>query len=135
VKTAFEPIYLDSSALVKLVAAEAETDALGRFLKVRPLQLSCIIARVEVLRAAYTRDAVTVAQARHLLRGLILLQLDEQTLEVAAELKPVTLRSLDAIHIAAALEAEITDLITYDRRMAAAAESLGLRVLAPGAEL
>jgi len=51
----------------------------------------------------------------------------------AAELDPSTLRSLDAIHLATALEAgdELTAVVTYDARMSEAAEQLGLRVLAP----
>ncbi len=131
-KTTSEPIYLDSSALVKLVETEVESSALAQFLRTRPIQMSCILAHVEVLRAAYTRDNATVAQARRILRGLTLLQLNEQTLEIAAGLGPFTLHSLDAIHLGAALEAEVVEIITYDRRMAAAAESLGLTVLAPG---
>lgn len=51
----------------------------------------------------------------------------------AALLDPVTLRSLDALHLATALEIrdELDGLVTYDDRMAAAAEALGLAVLAP----
>jgi uncharacterized protein len=51
----------------------------------------------------------------------------------AAVLEPLTLRSLDALHLATALEIgdELDGLVTYDGRMSAAAETLGLLVLAP----
>jgi predicted nucleic acid-binding protein len=51
----------------------------------------------------------------------------------AALLEPVTLRSLDALHLATALEIgdELDGFVTYDARLSAAAATLGLGVLAP----
>jgi predicted nucleic acid-binding protein len=51
----------------------------------------------------------------------------------AAILEPVTLRSLDALHLATALEIgdELDGLVTYDARLSAAAATVGLAVLAP----
>ena len=44
-------LYLDSSALVKFVLSEPETDALVKFLTGWPERISSVLARVEVLRA------------------------------------------------------------------------------------
>ena len=40
-------------------------------------------------------------------------------------------RSLDALHLGAAIRLEVEAVLTYDVRMAEAATSLGLDVLAP----
>ena len=47
-------LYLDSSALIKLVFEEHETGALEAFLRDRPVRVSSSLARVEVMRAART---------------------------------------------------------------------------------
>ena len=58
--------------------------------------------------------------------------LDDELLDLAGELVE-PLRSLDAIHVAAALELgeELEAFVTYDRQMTRAAESLGLSVVSP----
>lgn len=79
-------------------------------------------------------DAATTAEsAKPLLEPLELIALNRQLLDVAAGLPGDHLRSLDAIHVAAALSlgTDLTELITYDRRMVAAAEHLGLPVTSP----
>lgn len=125
--------YLDSSALVKLVVAEAESVALRRFLRRRPLRVSCSLARVEVPRAVMRHGAQAVRRARRLLAAVDLLRLDDPLLDSAAELDVIVLRSLDAIHLAAAqaLGEGLDALVTYDQRMAEAAEVLRLPVAAP----
>lgn len=125
-------VYLDASAIVKLVVEEAETDALERFLPARAPRASASIARVEVVRAVRHKGSVAVRNARVILDGIDLVQLDDELLDLAGELEP-QLRSLDAIHLAAALELgdELEAVVTYDGRMAAAAEALGLPVAAP----
>lgn len=62
-----------------------------------------------------------------------MIQLDDERLDLAGELEPSPLRSLDAIHLAAALELgdELEALVTYDERMAEGARALGLPVAAP----
>lgn len=124
--------YLDASALVKLVVPEAETAALSAFVGERPLAVSCTLARAEVVRAVRPQGRVAVEVARALLDRLDLIELDTELLDLAAELD-LPVRSLEAIHIAAATElgGELEVLVTYDARMAAAATSLGLPVLAP----
>ena len=126
-------VYLDSSALVKLVVAERESAALRRYLRSTPQRASCALARVEVLRAVRPHGGAAMKRARGLLRRLDLVQLDDDLLDAAAGLDAGVLRSLDAIHLAAAqvLGDVLTAVVTYDDRMTAAAARLGLPVAAP----
>jgi uncharacterized protein len=126
-------VYLDSSALVKLVVAERESLALRRYLRRHPRRASCALAEVEVLRAVRLHGPSALARARRLLHRLHLVQVDDELLEAAALLDPGVLRSLDAIHLAAAqvFGDGLTSVVTYDRRMAAAAQFLDLKVDAP----
>jgi predicted nucleic acid-binding protein len=128
-------LYLDTSALVKLVITERESRALRRFLDAHAALrwISCSLARTEVLRATHAHGPDTLADARQMLETLQFVHLDAALLDAAGLLKPVTLRSLDAIHLAAALviASELTALVTYDHRMAAGAAALGLAVVAP----
>jgi predicted nucleic acid-binding protein len=125
--------YLDSSAIVKLVVAEPESRALRRYLARRPQRVSCALARVEVVRAVRGHGADAVARARRLLERVSLLRLDETLLDAAGDVDAEHLRSLDAIHLAAAatLGGSLRAIVTYDVRMAEAASELGLRVDAP----
>jgi uncharacterized protein len=126
-------VYLDSSALVKLVVAEAESDALIAYLRDRPTRASCALARVEVVRAVRPHGEPASRRARQLLDRISLLRLDDVLLEAAAALAGSTLRSLDAIHLAAAqaLGDSLAEIVTYDHRMAGAAQGAGLAVNAP----
>jgi len=128
-------LYLDSSALVKLVAREAETSALLSLLEARPEVASSALAQVEVLRAVRRaggrkRD---LDRAREVLSRVVLIAVDDSILEAAATLDPAALRSLDAIHLATALELrpESQAIVSYDDRLNAAAEAIGIPVLAP----
>lgn len=126
-------IYLDSSALVKLVVREPESGRLRRFLRSHPVRISCALARTEVLRAVRHLGAPAVRRARQVLGRIDLIRIDDSLLETAAGLDARVLRSLDAIHLAAAqlVLPELDALVTYDRRMAEAAEILGIAVGAP----
>jgi predicted nucleic acid-binding protein len=126
-------LYLDSSALVKLVIAEAESTALRRYLADEPEPASCALARVEVLRAVRGHGSPALTRARRLLQRLTLVPIDDELLDAAATVDPRVLRSLDSLHLAAAqlFGDELTALVTYDRRMAAAATLVDMRVAAP----
>lgn len=126
-------IYLDSSALVKLIVAESESAALRRYLRSHQQRVSCALAKVEVMRAVRPQGGAAITRTRRLLRRLDLVQLDDELLDAAAELNAGVLRSLDAIHLAAAqtLANELAAIVTYDDRMTAAAGLLGLPVAAP----
>jgi predicted nucleic acid-binding protein len=126
-------LYLDSSALVKLVVAETESPALRRYLRAEPRRASCALARVEVICAVRPHGPAAVTRARRLLRRLALVQLDDELLDRAALLDGGVLRSLDALHLAAAqtLGDELSAVVTYDERMTTAAGLLGLAADAP----
>lgn len=125
-------VYLDSSAIVKLVVREAESAALRRFLRSRPERASCGLARVEVPRAVAAEGAAAILRARQIVATLDLVQLDDALLDAAGELAG-TLRSFDAIHVSAARELgeDLDCVVTYDRRLGAAAGAIGLTVAAP----
>lgn len=126
--------YLDSSAIVKLVVPEAETDSLKAYLPHQPDLVSSALARVETLRAvARSSDANAIHDAEHVLAGITLLDITDAILSVAAQLEPLTLRSLDAIHLASALSlgSDLDGLITYDDRLAEAARVAGVTVYTP----
>jgi len=128
-----DAVYLDSSALVKLIVAERESEALRGFLQDRPIHVSCALARVEVPRAVAGHGVAAIARARDVLDHVRLLAVDDALLDAAANLPPRTLRSLDAIHLAAARSfgTALDLIVTYDTRMADAAIAAGLRCVAP----
>ncbi len=125
--------YLDASAIVKLIVREPESEALECWLgEGRQEIVSCALVRTEVVRAAAPWGPEAILRARRLLDRLDLIVLDDELLDLAGELVE-PLRSLDAIHVAAALELgeELEAFVTYDRQMTRAAEALGLTVVAP----
>ncbi|HEV2249199.1 MAG TPA: type II toxin-antitoxin system VapC family toxin [Candidatus Limnocylindria bacterium] len=125
--------YLDSSALVKLVIREGESAALQRFLRRRKGPCTCALARVEVVRAASAHGPEAVSRARQVIEGVEMLRLDDALLDAAGSLSQQRLRSLDAIHLAAAqrLGGDLAVLVSYDERMLAAARSLRIAVASP----
>ena len=127
--------YLDTSALVKLVIDETETRALRSWLvSESPTAVSSELARTELLRAVRRSDPTRTVLARHILDALILITPSQQTFDAAGLLEPAVLRSLDALHLASALELadDLDGIVTYDDRMADAARNLGIAVLSPG---
>ena len=129
-------IYLDSSAIVKLVVREAESNSLRRFLRDHPVRVSSALARVEVVRAVRSQGSEAQRRANELLGRVRLLRLDDEVLTAAGILAPGVLRSLDAIHLASAavFGIELQGLVTYDRRMAEAAKLVGITTFTPGSQ-
>lgn len=128
--------YLDTSALVKLVAAEPETAALRDWLLAGERDpVVSDLARTELLRATRRRDETAAPVARAVLEAMTLIPLPPATFDAASLLSPPELRSLDALHAAAALALgdDLEGFVTYDQRLARAAASNGLAVLSPGA--
>lgn len=126
--------YLDASAVVKLLVREAETQALRRRLRSWPRRASSALLRVELLRTVRRAGLPRLMEgARRHLAGIDLIRVDDDLLERAAEIQPPTVRSLDAIHLAAALSlgSDLAAVVTYDTRMSSAAQALGLPVIAP----
>ena len=66
-------------------------------------------------------------------REPVTVRLDDSLLDAAGILDARIMRSLDAIHLSAALQvvSDLEAVITYDRRMADAARLLGLTVISP----
>ena len=125
--------YLDSSALVKLVVREAESTALRAFIRRRAGRASCALARVEVVRAVRHHGPAATGRARQVVERIELVRIDDLLLDAAALLPGERLRSLDAIHLAAAqrLGKDLSVLVSYDERMLVAARELGIPVASP----
>lgn len=128
-------LYLDASAIVKLVRSEPETPALVETIRADPEVVSSALSWTEVVRAA-RRARVRMARATAVLDGIAAVPIDDGILRDAAELAPASLRTLDAIHLASArsLGEDIDAVVTYDERMIEAAASLALTVRFPGVE-
>ncbi len=126
--------YIDTSALVKLVVAEPETEALQAWLSGGERDpIASDLARTELFRAIRRVAPDLLVAARTVLDSVTLLTVPTRTFEEAGRLEPPSLRSLDAIHVAAALELgdDLEGLVTYDERLARAAEGSGISIVAP----
>jgi len=131
----FLPVYVDSSALLKLVLSEPESPALEQALSRWPDRISSVLLPIEcrriVLRAGNPPEVVDRLAKE--LSGVALIRLEEAVQTLAGTIGPPRLRSLDAIHLASALS--IGDypeaFVTYDERLADAARAVGLNVLMP----
>jgi predicted nucleic acid-binding protein len=133
--------YADASALVKLIREEPESPTLSAFLDGADIVSSeLVLAEVpRAIRRAVAHDPqlpldTLVEQAAELLETLALLPLDQTIMVAAGALQEPTLRALDAIHVAAAIELSPVDaFVSYDERQSAAARLAGLRTMAPAA--
>src|SRR5215469_15164950 len=96
--------------------AYLDTTALARYLRRWPARASAAVLRAEALRALGRIGQPQASAARQLFGGLHLISLDEQLLDRAGELRPWTVRSVDAVHLAAALAlgSDLGVLVTYD---------------------
>lgn len=122
-------VYLDASAIVKLVVEELESPALRDALRDRPRRVSSALALVEVQLAAARRvPELPTGRAETVLAGLTLIPIDQPTLEAAAGLGAYRIRALDAIHLATAgsLGDTLESFIAYDHRLLTAAAATGL---------
>lgn len=128
-------LYMDTSALVKLIVAEQESQRLKDFLIdcAEDTLFSAALSRTELIRAVAPGGAQAITDARNLLMTLDTVVLTRQLLDDAGTLGPTNLRSLDAIHLVAALRAGETlrAVVTYDARMLSAAANLGMATASP----
>ena len=127
-------VYLDSSAIIKLIFDEPETPALADFLIAWPNRVSSVLARIEVLRTSrHVGDIAVTRHARDILTGVHLIRADEGVLAAAAAIEPVRLRTLDSIHLATALSlgTDLAGMVVYDRHLREAARSARVTVWAP----
>jgi uncharacterized protein len=129
-------LYLDATALARLVTPEAETERLRTFLAERPnlIRFASALAHAELLRAAHLGGDEAVATAREVLARLDLVDVSRELLDRAGTLAAgQRLRTLDAIHVATASVAgdRLEAFVTYDPRAAQAAAAVGLPVARP----
>lgn len=128
-------IYLDSSALMKLVREEAESAALGEWLgpQTEVPVVTSELGRVEVLRAAKRAGDAALSEAHTVIGDLDLVPFDRGVQDLACDIGDASLRTLDALHLASAmlLRDELTAFVAYDHRLVAAAQAAGLPTTAP----
>lgn len=128
------PFYLDTSAAAKLVVEERVSEAMASWAATHEARvIASDLLRTELLRATRRSAPDRMQRARAVLDAVTLFKLTPATFERAATLEPEELRSLDALHLAAALDLgdELDGIVTYDDRMAAAASLYGVPVVAP----
>lgn len=128
-------IYLDSSAVLKLLFEEAESAALESWISGRagtPI-VSSELAKAEVIRAARRLDPNVVPAARVLVSQLDLIPLRSGLIDQAADAGEPLLRTLDAIHLASAISirGDLTAFVAYDNRLVDAAEAAGIAATRP----
>ena len=125
-------IYIDSSAILKVILREKESEAVISIPRAR--FITSEISRVEVTRAILRYEPKALKSAEQVLKNLNFVKIESQTL-VQAERLPerISIRALDAIHIAVAskMALRISSVLTYDNQMAKAAKALGFEVLSP----
>jgi predicted nucleic acid-binding protein len=134
-------VYLDTSALVKLVVEEQGSELAARVWDAADVRLTSLITYVEgraAIAAAHrdrrlgarpSADAASgfVARWSECIRVGISDDLVRMAGDLAADQR---LRGYDAIHLASALRAGAADLVftTWDRSLAAAAKRVGIAV-------
>ncbi len=141
-----EPVYLDASALVKLFVPEEESDALNQALAGLTDVIVSDLALTEMASALNRRTRekrLTREEARRLYREASKLHASCHRAELAPPIHrraerlmlslTIPLRTLDALHLASALDAEAATVVTFDPRLRDAATSQGLFVSAPSA--
>jgi len=128
-------LYLDSSAIVKLVVREPGSSALVDLVSSDPDVTSSAVAYTEVMRAI-RRAGGPSRRAEQVLRSIALVPVDQAILREAATLAPTSLRSLDAVHLASALSLrpDVDAFVSYDARLSRAATTAGLLLRVPGAD-
>lgn len=126
-------VYVDTSALGALLVAQAETQALVDWLDREPARLvSSDLLETELRRIA-VREGCDQSKVSVILDGVSLAALDRATYRSAGFLPMPYLRTLDALHLEAAMRLDVEAVLTYDNRLGEAARAAGLDVIAPGA--
>jgi predicted nucleic acid-binding protein len=131
-------IYLDTSAIVKVVVTEPESVALVDWLNDHgdvPWAPS-VIGHIEVMRAAKRVGPATTAAAGRLLESVDTLVLTDAIVTVAKSIGPPELCTFDAVHLATALEYRryLDAVCVYDRRLVEASKAQQLPVVTPGGD-
>ncbi|OHT95587.1 VapC toxin family PIN domain ribonuclease [Mycobacteroides chelonae] len=132
-------IYLDTSAMAKLLISESETPDLQTWLTEQRRQgeqaATSALGRIELLRTAARHGQPGLRErALHLLDGLDILPITAAVIALAETIGPPTLRSLDAIHLASSsqIAEELTVFVAYDTRLLDGAKAVGFPTRSPG---
>lgn len=126
-------VYVDTSALGALLIDQPESDAILEWLDNTSAELvSCDLLETELRRIA-VREGIEQTDVTQLLDGVSLAALDRAVYRSAGLLPMPYLRTLDALHLEAALRLDVTAILTYDHRLRDAARSVGLDVISPAA--
>ena len=128
-------IYLDSTAVVKLVHAETGSRALRDWLAQRAETgwVSSALTEVEVFRALVRHAPEAVFRLPTFLDLVQLVAIDAGIRSMTRLVQPPTVRTTNAVHLGTALRLgdQLTSFVTYDRQLANAAETAGLTVDRP----
>ena len=127
--------YLDTSAAMKLLVDEPESDLLAEYLQSpvdggRRLIASWLLHTELHCAANLHPDAVHADSVAIVLDTVSLIDLNRGDLLTAGTL-PGGLRSHDAVHLAIALRAGADEMVSYDSELIAAAEAAGLTAVTP----
>lgn len=124
--------YLDTSAALKLVLEERESEALAQEIdREQPDLVAAWPLETEMRRVVQRLGVPTMDVVSNFLGGVSLYEMPGSLFREAGILPGQTLRSLDALHLATAIRIGVDLMVTYDARMADSARALGLPVLAP----
>ncbi|UUZ44633.1 type II toxin-antitoxin system VapC family toxin [Janibacter limosus] len=124
--------YLDTSAALKLVIDERESSVLVDHPDTEtPDLVACLLLETELRRAAQRRGDLTREMVTQLIERVNLFEVPTSLFREAGLLGGAHLRSLDALHLAAAIRIGADAIVTYDHRMAEASRDLGFAVIAP----
>jgi predicted nucleic acid-binding protein len=124
--------YLDTSAALKLIVQEPESEALaGAIDQEQPDLVACLLLETELRRAVPRDPAMSQTVVTDLLEAVSLHELPPSLFTEAGLLPGAGQRSLDALHLGAAIRLGVDRVVTYDRRMARAADELGITVYSP----
>lgn len=124
--------YLDTSAALKLLVEEAESAALAAAIDTEePDLVACFLLETELRRTVHRDTGISQSDVSSFLDGVGLYELPVSLFQEAGLPGGRNLRSLDALHLAAAIRIGVEQVVTYDLRMADAARDLGLSVASP----
>lgn len=125
-------VYVDTSAFGALLISQRETEALVVWLDQADVSLVASDLLETELRRMAVREGRDQIKVSAILDGVSLAALDRATYRSAGFLPMPNLRTLDALHLEAAIRLDVDAVLTYDHRLTEAAKIAGLDVIAPG---
>ncbi|WP_326548009.1 type II toxin-antitoxin system VapC family toxin [Mycolicibacterium sp. ND9-15] len=133
-------LYLDTSAVVKLIRREPETDSLADWLDERQATpwVSSTLLEIELPRALRRTDSALLANVPAVVARIARYDIDDVVRAATAAFPDPDLRTLDAVHLATATAVfgpRLTAFVCYDQRLLSAAVAASLPAQSPGSEL